>query len=373
MRTGSLTVLSDANTQGIRSFLEERWPDLEEQASTLVSQADETIRPRSLAPTGSHSDRVLTALLDGGQFSAPQRQLEVGHVLGMGGMGVVHLGTQASLDREVAIKAVRPDKRSPDATVKLLQEAWIAGTLQHPNIVPIYDIGVSGEGEPLIVQQRIEGTPWKELLADEELVHERFKTRDTLRVAPEVLLQVCNAISYAHARGILHLDVKPSNVMIGSFGEVFLLDWGPAMALRDTRSGRLPWRPRTKTSSAPPAFMAPEMLAQGDEPLTERTDVYLLGSTLYQICAGHPPHRGGPHRDDVRGGHEGASAPDLGTGRGRRDLLLAMAADPSARYASAAAPRRVAGPSSSSGPSARRRGPGEAGGAQGPLATLRRG
>ena len=81
----------------------------------------------------------------------------------MGGIGLVHLGTQASLDREVAIKTVRPDKRSFNATVKLLQEAWIAGPLQQPNIVLTYDIGVGGEGEPLTVQERIEarllGTP----------------------------------------------------------------------------------------------------------------------------------------------------------------------------------------------------------------------
>ncbi|MCO4772441.1 MAG: serine/threonine protein kinase [Deltaproteobacteria bacterium] len=285
--------MNEDNAKAIRALLNERWADIEDATRTLQVGEDETIRPQTLGMTGSRRDRVLSALLDGGRISTPTRRLEVGDVLGMGGMGVVHRGTQASLDREVAIKAVRPDKRSDDTTVKLLQEAWIAGTLQHPNIVPIYDIAVGGEGEPLIVQQRIEGTAWSELLDDDDLVRSTFVVSDPFEWHLRVLAQVCNAVAYAHARGIVHLDIKPSNVMVGSFGEVFLLDWGLAMALTDDGSGRLPLAAANEDVIGTPAFMAPEMLTQGDEPLTERTDVYLLGATLYRLCAGRPPHRGG--------------------------------------------------------------------------------
>ncbi len=327
--------MSAPRPHALTDLLSQRWEQIERDASLLGSPTS-TLLPQTLALTGSRRDAILSALMEGGRISRPSERLEVHDVLGMGGMGVVHRGTQASLDREVAIKSVRPEMRAPDTTMKLLQEAWIGGRLQHPNIVPTYDIGVGGTGEPLIVQQRVDGTPWNELLEDENLLHSLHHAPDVLEWNIRILLQVCNAVAYAHSRGILHLDIKPSNVMVGPYGEVFLLDWGLAMALEDDGTGRLPLVAQNEDVIGTPAFMAPEMLAQGEVALSQQTDVYLLGATLYRICSGEPPHRGpNPIATMFRVATE-QPAPLAGVGDELAELTArAMSAQPADRYATA--------------------------------------
>ncbi|MCO4772122.1 MAG: serine/threonine protein kinase, partial [Deltaproteobacteria bacterium] len=271
-----------------RDLISARLERIQETLSLQLPPGD-TVRPETRGGGGA---RAAAALAADGHTLPPEQRVAMHDVLGMGGMGVVHRGTQAALGREVAVKAVRPDKRTRDSTAKLLQEAFIAGTLEHPNIVPVYDIGVGGEGQPLIVQQRVEGLAWSDLVGDPAEVQRRFQTDDVLEWNLRVLMQVCNAVHFTHARGVLHLDIKPSNIMVGAFGEVFLLDWGLAMTLRDDGRGRLPLASENQDVIGTPAFIAPEMLAQGDPPLSERTDIYLLGATLYRICAGRPPHQG---------------------------------------------------------------------------------
>ncbi len=277
----------------MHALLSRRWDAIEHASVHIDPRPELTVRPEKVSLTASRRQRVLASLGFQGSEAPAASRVELHDVLGMGGMGVVHRGVQASLDRQVAVKAVRPDRRSEDATVKLLQEAWVAATLEHPNIIPIYDIGTGATGEPLIVQQRVEGTAWSDLIDDADLVRDRFGAEDLEEWNLRVLMQVSNAVHFAHARGVLHLDIKPSNVMIGAYGEVLLLDWGLAMALGDETEGRLPLAAENEDVIGTPAFMAPEMLAQGALPLDEHADVYLLGATLYRICAGHPPHQGG--------------------------------------------------------------------------------
>src|SRR5678815_4585974 len=105
--------------------------------------------------------------------------------------------------------------------------------------------------------------------------------------------RVLNAVRFAHSRGILHRDLKPANVMIGEFGEVYLVDWGIAVSLRDDGSGRLPLAANATEPAGTPVYMAPEMLGRdGLPPLSERTDIYLAGAVLFEIVAGRPPHEG---------------------------------------------------------------------------------
>ena len=284
--------MSDPNQTPLRELLTRRWPAIEDAARTLAVSDGQTIRPG--APTGTESahGRALKALLAHGSFSSDASRVRTHDVLGMGGMGVVHVGTQASLDRTVAVKSVRPDQRGPVSTLKLLQEAWIAGRLEHPNIVPVYDIGTDADGEPQIVLQRVEGQSWDTLCQDPDAVAAQLGASDLLDWNLRVLMQVCNAVAYAHSRGMIHLDLKPSNVMIGAYGEVLILDWGLAMSLRDDGSGRLPLARDNVEIVGTPSYMAPEMLAQEGDRLNERTDVYLLGATLYELCTGMPPHQG---------------------------------------------------------------------------------
>lgn len=210
---------------------------------------------------------------------------ELIRVLGEGGMGRVFLANQRSLGRPVAIKALKTSHAQPETQRALLEEAQLTGALEHPNIVPLHLLSQDSAGQPLLVMKRIEGISWKDLIQDPK--HPRWAKTSDARVVQsvEILMQLCNAVHYAHTQGYLHRDLKPANVMLGHFGEVYVLDWGVALPC-----------PPGGTCFAPSlagtlAYMAPEMLLRG-APLSARTDVYLLGATLYEALCGHPPHRG---------------------------------------------------------------------------------
>ena len=196
-------------------------------------------------------------------------------------MGIVRLATQVALDRKVAVKSLRPEHRAPRNVEALLGEAWLAGSLEHPNVVPVHDLGLDEHGVPVLVMKRIEGETWSRLLHDEEAMAKHAPGREPLEEHLRILMQVCNAVHYAHSRAIVHRDLKPDNVMVGSFGEVYVVDWGIA-----TAPGPSPQMAGT------PVYMAPEMLGGDDAELTVRTDVYLLGAVLHEIVTGKAPHDG---------------------------------------------------------------------------------
>jgi serine/threonine-protein kinase len=213
--------------------------------------------------------------------------LDVRGTLAEGGMGIVKLAEQKALGRTVVVKTLRSQYEA-QAAEHVLREAWATGALEHPNIVPVHDIRVDAHGSPMIVLKRIEGDTWTKLMHDEELVRERFGAANLLDWNTDILRQVVQAVRFSHSRGILHRDLKPDNVMIGAFGEVYLVDWGIAMSLHDEES-RLPLAKDSAEMAGTPCYMAPEML--GGEPLDARTDIYLLGAILFEILAGRPPHR----------------------------------------------------------------------------------
>jgi serine/threonine-protein kinase len=203
-------------------------------------------------------------------------------VIGEGGMGRVLLVEQRSLGREVAVKTLKEDATASDVAA-LVREARVAGALEHPSIVPVHALGVNRDGRPILVMKRIEGVTWRQLLDDPE--HPAWAThlgeaRAPLDANIDVLTAVCRALELAHARGVVHRDVKPENVMVGAYGEVYLVDWGIAIA----RGKADP------TILGTPAYMAPEMVRS--EPVDVYTDVYLLGATLHRVLTGRPRHSG---------------------------------------------------------------------------------
>jgi eukaryotic-like serine/threonine-protein kinase len=226
--------------------------------------------------------------------SSPARPLPnivLGRTLGEGGMGVVRLGHQTSLGREVAVKTLRAGLSSPALSMKLLHEAWVTSVVEHPNVVPIHDLTVDAQGAPTLIMKRVGGVAWSDLFRQPDEVRRRFGLPpDEWHL--QVLIQVSNAVSFAHSRGILHRDLKPENVMIGEFGEVYLLDWGLAVALEPDPLGRLPLAAEANEMAGTPAYMAPEMLGGQGDKLGPRTDVYLLGAILYEILTGTVPHHG---------------------------------------------------------------------------------
>jgi eukaryotic-like serine/threonine-protein kinase len=200
--------------------------------------------------------------------------------LGKGGMGRVDLAIQRSLGRHVALKTLeRPNASQADA---LIREALFTGHLEHPNIVPVHHLGRYADGRPVLLMKRVVGVSWRTLLDDPQHPQWAKLPSDRLRFHIEVLKQVCNAVHFAHSKGVIHRDIKPANVMIGEFGEVYLVDWGAAEVISgEPGSGRI---------TGTPVYMAPEMVCGGT--LDERTDVYLLGGTLHRVLTGTPRHKG---------------------------------------------------------------------------------
>lgn len=208
----------------------------------------------------------------------------LGAVLGEGGMGVVHHATQTSLARAVAVKRLKSSEHAAER--RLMLEARITGALEHPNVVPVHALERDDSGRPMIVMKRIEGRAWSELLA--EVPAERRLDEDVLREHLGILVQVSRALRFAHARRVIHRDVKPENVMLGSFDEVYLVDWGIAVSL--DRVDGVPFAGDVRTIEGTPVYLAPEMAGAEGDALDERTDVYLLGATLFEILTGRPPH-----------------------------------------------------------------------------------
>ncbi|MCB9754704.1 MAG: protein kinase [Myxococcales bacterium] len=293
--------------QELEETIEAGVATLEPRASALRDPGD-TIMPALATATGPTIDgraRALVNTLARVQLEGDGARLVLGEVLGEGGMGLVRVAEQTSLGRKVAIKSIRAaslhdseaatgasDPGEDPSSLKLLHEAWVTGALEHPNIVPVHDVVLDPEGHPMIVLKRIEGVTWSELIQDAAAVRERFGAKDLLDWNLRIFTQVCNAVSFAHSRGIIHRDLKPQNVMIGGFGEVYVLDWGVAVALHEgDLGGRLRLARDVREVAGTPLYMAPEMLTVGvDGELSERTDVYLLGAILHEIITGRPPH-----------------------------------------------------------------------------------
>ncbi|MEM1415220.1 MAG: serine/threonine-protein kinase [Myxococcota bacterium] len=242
-------------------------------AADLSASADpDGVRPDLSLPPVSIGDGATDPLTN------QPHDFRVRAELGRGGMGVVYLAEQRALRRDVAIKQLVDE--SAGLVDALVREATITGQLEHPNIVPVHSL-VEGEHGPAVVMKRISGTEWRHLIegrtaASGDPSEEQAPTERHL----EILLQVCNAVAFAHSRGIVHRDIKPANVMIGEYGEVMLVDWGLAKRLGG---------PRSKRIAGTPAYLAPEMLKGIAD---ERSDVFCLGATLHEVLVGRPRHEG---------------------------------------------------------------------------------
>lgn len=244
-------------------------------ARTLVRNPSSTVEPPRDAERGRRALEALKKL----QFD-PAALEDIGP-LGEGGMGLVRLARQVSLDRTVAVKFLKPGRRGAAEIEALLAEAWLAGGLEHPNIMPVHALSLDADGTPSLVMMRIEGETWAVLLRDPARLAEISGGKPTLDEHLRILQQVCNAAHFAHARGVVHRDLKPENVMVGLFGEVYVVDWGIAVAPGPSRQ-----------LAGTPAYMAPEMIGAPGMEITPRTDVYLLGAMLFEVLTGRAPHRG---------------------------------------------------------------------------------
>jgi len=226
--------------------------------------------------------------------------------VGRGGMGTVRRIFDRVLMRTVAMKLIEPAASRTDFGIRFVEEAQITGQLDHPNIVPVYEFGTAATGQLYFTMKLVSGKTLHDLIADlhgTEALVRRDIWDEALERVLRLLLKVCEAVAFAHSRGVVHRDLKPANIMIGTHGQVYVMDWGLGLL----RAGRRSTTPdpvpeeregtirtsgragRVTGVEGTPAYMAPEQALGLTDVIDARTDVFALGAVLYQVLTGRPP------------------------------------------------------------------------------------
>jgi len=299
---------------------DESAPDTDAYAATMLPAqlATEAVAETDLPLTGSsHLVHLTDSTLEDHGFDARYHALGA---LGRGGMGEVRLCNDERIGRKVAVKVMRTGAGTDaDRCARFLREARVQGQLEHPAIVPVYDLGIGPDGEPYFTMKRLSGLTLAQILeaqvrGDEELVA-RYSRRKLLTE----FSNVCLAIECAHTRGVLHRDLKPSNIMLGDFGEVYVLDWGVAKIASAPEQVERAVTPATSAGAdteetaagavlGTPGYMAPEQLRGEVASLDERADVYSLGAILFEILTLESLHPRGDGPDVIRSTLAGVDA-----------------------------------------------------------------
>ena len=238
--------------------------------------------PGAGAPTGGGSC---------GRFLILRRHAE-------GGLGLVSVALDESLHRRVALKQIRPELAGDlAARLRFINEAQIAGQLEHPGIVPVYALGQDEDACPYYAMRFVEGPTLDEAIARYHANPDALGFNDLL----QRFVDLCRAVAYAHSQGVIHRDLKPQNVLVGMYGETILLDWGLAKRLADGAEAAVEEPPGAAPSAGSvvtddgsplgtPAYMAPEQATGKAGPTATTADIYSLGAILYQILTGRPPY-----------------------------------------------------------------------------------
>ncbi|MCB9643781.1 MAG: protein kinase [Myxococcales bacterium] len=215
--------------------------------------------------------------------------------LGEGGMGVVDLVWDRTLCREVAQKRLQKSRSSSAHAVQnFVVEARVVALLDHPNIIPIHDLGINEAGEVYLTMKRVQGQSLAEDL--QQQAHAQVAlTRELIMRRLRLFVQLCHAVAYAHRQGILHRDLKPGNLLIGTFGELYLTDWGLAVPLphmpEETRKHLFGERAQAPMAGTP-HYMPPEALQESPPPASETNDIYALGIILFELLSPEVPFLG---------------------------------------------------------------------------------
>ena len=246
--------------------------------------------------------------------------------LARGGMGTVYLAEDTDLNRQVAVKVLNTPESTSDLRERMIREAQIIAQLEHPGIVPVHDVGTLADGRVFYAMKYVRGSRLDEYAAEVDSLKDRLRKFQA----------VCEAVAFAHAHGVIHRDLKPQNIMIGSFGEVLVLDWGVAKMLRkrepqaavSLEADTLIKNPGDTTDGTiigTRNYMAPEQARGAIDQLDERSDVYALGAVLYFLLTDNSPATARPRTVNPK-----VSKP------AEAICLKAMSPDASARYSSAA-------------------------------------
>ncbi len=277
-------------TEDLRKTIDD--PDVERSIGLLSGPATEVDDTHSFLPSQS-SDSI-------------RYQKLRNHV--QGGLGVIFIARDLELNREVALKEIKP-AYAKDGTSRnrFVVEAEVTGGLEHPGVVPVYGLGRYEDGRPYYAMRFIKGESLKEAIdrvhkSDEGIDLDPGQRLLALQKLLRRFLDVCNAIEYAHSRGVLHRDLKPKNIMVGQYGETLVVDWGLAKAVgkfeEEEDSPEATLRPTYSSGSTDtipgsvlgtPQYMSPEQASGRLDQLRPASDVYSLGATLYAILTGKSP------------------------------------------------------------------------------------
>lgn len=333
--------------------------------------ADDTVTGEHTQISSSsrgESDAVFERLAE---QRSPGQRYRIENEIGRGGMGVILRVFDEDLNRAMAMKVVLGSEQeggttetrnlAPELLGRFFDEARVTGQLVHPGIVPVHELGIDDTGRAYFTMQLVEGRDLRAIL---DLVNEEREGWTRTR-ALGVMLKVCEAMAYAHSKGVIHRDLKPANIMVGRFGEVYVMDWGLARVLNrpegqddeswvDTKARPYPGsasqddldscEARTLDGNVigTPAYMSPEQARGRVSELDARTDVYSVGALLYELLSGHRPYTSEKESVSARSiltrAHQGPPAPLASL---RRDIApeliaiceCAMARDPHDRYA----------------------------------------
>jgi eukaryotic-like serine/threonine-protein kinase len=273
-------------TNGTTSGNGEHHLELETQRPTKVSG-----QPSDAPPAAAPAERP-SSILETDRYTEHE-------VIGRGGSSTVIRAFDNEILRYVAVKILDPEVAGDGSQVdRFAEEARITGQLEHPSIVPVYELGHDRRGRRFLAMKLIQGATLGKTL--DQLGEARLEPAHLAELL-QVFIKACDAVSFAHSRGVIHRDLKPSNIMISDFGQVYVLDWGIAR-LRPRHEGHEGPRVRVSPLHAehseldPPGslvgtacYMAPEQLHGHHEALDDQTDVFALGATLYQVLTGQPP------------------------------------------------------------------------------------
>ncbi len=276
------TLVSDDVPPELMATMNSAWGD---DMATMADRPDMTIKAPDLP--GELISNQTSLVIKKRDFSDTTNsefndnaEYELLEILGQGGMGVVYTARQTSIDRQVAVKMLKTKTaQSSEQRHKFLAEAVVTGELDHPNIVPIYDVGSNNTGALFYSMKKVEGRPWLKTVR-----------KNTLAENLNILMKVADAVAFAHSRSVVHRDLKPENVMLGEFGEVLVMDWGLAQSTSGFRKSSSIIT--TSSMGGTPAYMAPEMATGPVTKISPLSDIYLLGAILYEILTGRPPHTG---------------------------------------------------------------------------------